>query len=382
MMTSVGRRASRAALNSMLAAYVVAALPDAARAADTEQCGRDYHAALAQIAQTHVAPATEALAASKRSEPGATGRWMFGPYARKGKAPPRPVAGETVTETSERVVCVTPASEEGGACRREETRRRQKQVTLDPLAPPAEGRSRDTARQEQALYHLADGIVRASAQVIPLQMQAPPGIVARRVASDLRGYTGQVMRPAICAGAPELVEHLEKQAGIFRRQVQSMQHGPGTARDLAAARIAGVKALVERVMVARGAAIVTGAIVSASTAEREPVPAPVPAGRGSLKDLVAEAADLALAGEDVDAVAAEPTPLAALRTLHKARSERAVALQSADVREALEDALGVLEAAAYVDHSGRLHAQAGDGLIGGLAAIRAAHVKACTCGPR
>ena len=103
-----------------------------------------------------------------------------GPYTRSGRGGPRPVAGEQVIETIERTVCVRPAKEEakdqGGGCLREERRKTQKQVVLDPLAAPTAERPRHVARQEQALYFMADGLVKSAGQVLNLQAETQNGI--------------------------------------------------------------------------------------------------------------------------------------------------------------------------------------------------------------
>jgi hypothetical protein len=353
----------------------IAALPSLAAA----NCGSNYHRALSEIAAKHITPATEALNTARRSEAGLPGRWMFGPYSRSGKGAPRPVASETVTETSEKTVCLRPAKDEGGACLQEERRRTQKQVTLDPLTPPTPDRPRNIARQEQALYHLADGYVKATAQVTALQMQSPTGIVARRIASDLRGYTGQAAQPALCAGAPELMDYLERQAGPLKRQVLQMRQAAQTGQHLAALRIASLKTMLRNggeVAVktsaieqnAASAGLVTGAIDATSQIQQL-----------ALKSLVADAASLALEAEDAARVANQLTALAALREVRVSQARRTGAALSESARDTVEDALGLLEAAAYVGHAGALHAAVGDGLIGGFAAIRAAHAQSCKC---
>ena len=66
-------------------------------------------------------------------------------------------------------------------------------------------------------------------------------------------------------------------------------------------------------------------------------------------------------------------------TARLVQTQCAVAVRPETARAVLEETLGVLEAAAYAGHAGGLHGQVGDGLIGGLAAIRTAHARTCVC---
>ena len=343
-------------------------------------CSRDYHAELSRISTQRILPASDALVAARRAEAGLPGRWLLGPYARSGKSSPRPVASEQGLEVFERVVCVRPAprgpaADESGACLQEERRRGQRLVVLDPLGSPTPDRPRNVARQEQALYYFADPIVKAAGQMPQLLPQTQLGAIGRRVAADLRGYTGQAAHPALCAGAPELLEHLERQAAPLKRHVRAALQAARTAHELAALRMAAVREVAgrDREAAAQGtgdtpaSVLVTGAI---GTTEAVPLP--------SLGELMAEAASLILP-ESERAGLAQLSPLEVLPRLRAASSQGTAVPQPEVVRAALDDALGILEAAAYVGHNAAILGRIGDGLVDGLDAVREAHGRTCQC---
>jgi hypothetical protein len=329
---SVRLRQTRSGLGWGLATVIVGV--SAAWPATAGDCAQTYHAALAQISSRQIVPALDALVVARRAAPGLPGHWLFGPYAKPGRPLPK-AAIETTTRSA--------------------------------LDFPG-----DTARQELALYQHAEPLVGASGHVARLHPQAPFGSAAYRVGRELRGYTSQPFHPALCTGSSEILEHFTRQSAQLKRPLQGMQANVQTGIALAGARVA---ALREQAVKSGGKpALVTGAIAAGSI-DRPPSTA----AEAALRPMIVELAGVLLTPDGVREVSAQDSALMALRELHLARTQRAVAVQSESIRKAADDALGIVEAAAYLAHSGALHTQVGDGLLGGVQAIREAHAASCTC---
>lgn len=311
-------------------------ISSADRTSRGDDCSRAYHVALNDVGQRHVAVAREALGAARRAETGTTGRWLFGPSARH-----------------------------------DDTRARTSAVLT-----PKPG----LARTELALYRQADPWVKSQGRMAQLQASTPLGGVVSRMTRDLRAYTEQPPHPALCAGAPEMLEHLARLVAYVERQTSTWPATTGIGLALVRSRVAALKVPGEGAPLAYVTAstgpVVIGTAAGAALGDGQP------SSERSLNELIADTARIALSAQDAEVVARQATPLAALQQFHMARRQHRDVPLPAVVRAALDETLGLLEATAYLARSGELVTRMRDGLSGGLAAIKAAHARHCVCATR
>jgi hypothetical protein len=199
--------------------------------------------------------------------------------------------------------------------------------------------------------------------------------MSQRAASDLKMYMSQPSHPALCSGGKDFAEFYAQTLGPLQKRIGDVGELAKKARALA----------VARVKEATGADAASEPSSPQDGAKPAPVALPVGAD-ATLMTLVAEAAGAVVPASAKAEIAAETTPLAALRRAKPALIAAQVAADSGDdpkLRElvlAAGRAVRMLEAAAYGDIYVERYKRFSVDVLQTPQAIKAAHTKACTCG--
>jgi hypothetical protein len=199
--------------------------------------------------------------------------------------------------------------------------------------------------------------------------------MSQRAASDLKTYMSQPAHPALCSGGKDFAEYYAQTLGPLQKRIGDVTDMAKKARALAVARV-------------KEATAPEAASEPSSTqdgAKPAPVASPI-AADATLITLVAEAAGAVVLASAKAAIAAETTPLAALRRAKPALIAAQVAADSGDESKrrdrvlAAGRAVRMLEAAAYGDIYVERYKSFSANVLSMPQAIKAAHTQACTCG--
>jgi hypothetical protein len=201
--------------------------------------------------------------------------------------------------------------------------------------------------------------------------------MSQRAASDLKTYMSQPIHPALCSGGKDFAEFYAQTLGPLQKRIGDVTDMAKKARALAVARVK--------------EAVATEAAPEAATTGQETAKpglvASLIAADAPLITLVAEAAGSVVPASVKAEIAAEATPLAALRRTKPALIAVQVAAQDGDDQKRRERVLAagravrMLEAAAYSDIYVERYKRFSADVLGMPQGIKTAHTKACTCGP-
>jgi hypothetical protein len=201
--------------------------------------------------------------------------------------------------------------------------------------------------------------------------------MSQRAASDLKMYMSQPSHPALCSGGKDFAEFYAQTLGPLQKRIGDVTDMAKKARALAVARV-------------KEAVATEAAPEAATTGQEAAKPGPVAsliAADATLVTLVAEAAGSVVPASVKSDIAAEATPLAALRRAKPALVAVQVAAQDGDDQKRRERVLAagravrMLEAAAYSDIYVERYKRFSADVLSMPQGIKAAHTKACTCGP-
>ena len=174
-----------------------------------------------------------------------------------------------------------------------------------------------------------------------------------KASAELRGYMAQSSHPALCTGAPEMMDFYGTEFGSLKRRSDDAREVDRTARDSVVAR--------------RKAWQASAPGVEAITAD------PV------LLTTIKAVGDRLLGKADADTVAVEANVIAALALTKAAlRSESASGLSPQAYRAGMA-LLRALELAAYAELAIERYRPLEAGLFGTTGDIRTAHSRSCTC---
>jgi hypothetical protein len=197
--------------------------------------------------------------------------------------------------------------------------------------------------------------------------------MSQRAASDLKMYMSQPSHPALCSGGKDFAEFYAQTLGPLQKRIGDVGELAKKARALAVARVKEAVGLKVGAQVLDSGGVITKQFV-----------APEIAADASLVTLVAEAAGVVVPAPVKAEIAAEMTPLAALRRAKLALVAVQVAAQDDAIGRELVLAAGravrMLEAAAYGDIYVERYKRFSVDVLQTPQAIKAAHTKACTCG--
>ncbi len=200
--------------------------------------------------------------------------------------------------------------------------------------------------------------------------------MSQRAASDLKTYMSQPSHPALCSGGKDFAEFYAQTLGPLQRRIGDVGEIAKKARALAMARVREAMATEAAPPAAAGGS--DGSIPPTATA--------LIATDATMVTLVAEAAGTMVPASVKAEIAAEATPMAALRRAKPALIAVQVAAQDGDDQKRRERVLAagravrMLEAAAYSDIYVERYKKFAADVLSMPQAIKAAHTKACTCG--
>jgi hypothetical protein len=216
-------------------------------------------------------------------------------------------------------------------------------VVIPPTPVPA------AIGDEQRDLKLLNGFVTARGQLIEFGRNGRLEALTKRLADDLAGYVGQPAHPALCNGAPQMLDfHTERMEPVQVR-LTAIADLANRTRALAAARVAAALKQEPTATDARPLAVLVGEMS---------------------RLLLPTGATPAAASSDLQAQ---------LRLLVEATRSMPWVTEPPETQVAAGLALRALEAAIYADLQQGRAAAVERWLFGALRGIRAAHKTHCTC---
>jgi hypothetical protein len=216
-----------------------------------------------------------------------------------------------------------------------------------PIPPPVDDELRD--------IKLLAGYVAAKGQLVEFGRNGRLEALVKRLAGDLAAYVGQPGHPALCNGAPEMLDFHADRMDAVQTRLTAIAELAARTRALAEQRV-------------------STAINPAGT------PATDTKGR-PLAALVSAVSQLMLPADAARAAVTAPPGdvLGPLRRLTEAARSAPWVNEPPEVQVAVGQALRALEAAVYADQQQLRAAAVERTVFGALATIRAAHTAHCTC---
>ena len=363
-----------------------------------EMCAAGYHQALAELRRGPVDTLLPALRSLRRRDVALPGRWLFWKYSRRSRGPGRACKRwrryRVVRNDRVRIV---------RRCTRWVVKRKPKLVGVS-LAEPK--------KEEVKLMRFVGAFVADRGAPSEFARDGRFGWVSQRVMYDLRTYTGQPPHPALCSGAPEMLNYFSRRLVQLRRRhnevaaiqkdavrllqarlaaayeirkanpvemppvepVQPIDAPPATGRT-PAAEPAGARPPALR---AKEAPLPVAAPARAP-ARRLPAPQP-PAENASPAALVAYLVGLVRPAADLGEIESETDPIAALKIAKDLLEPKKNTHVPKHVMQATKSALRMAETAVYVQRLQQRYQQFVTPLFSSLGAIRTSHEKMCACG--
>lgn len=337
---------------------------------ESNACSAAYYAALGEIRASKGEDLNGAIAAMRAADPMLPGRWLYG-AGLFGKQPrkSRPILAER------------PCLEQAKAAGRMRCVRYGAPVEPTELPMPTELdiAPAPTADETKILKSVAD-LVDGRGAIPDVGPNGRQTWLATRAASDLKSYISQPPHVALCSGGKEVTEFYSNALQPLQKRADDVAALSRRARKLAAERVVSANPAVDAPATVAGAAMTApGAASSVSTS--------VDAARLSLVAMVAEAARGVLSADDIETIRAERYALAALRRakpmLIQAQVDARISNDTSrqDRVLAVGRAMRMIEAAAYADEYAARYATFSATVIALPGQIRAAHDRACVCGP-
>lgn len=176
-----------------------------------------------------------------------------------------------------------------------------------------------------------------------------------KASSELRGYMGQTLHPALCTGAPEMMDFYNTEFSRLKRRSDDAQEMAASAREILAYRHKTWQATI------------------ATTDTVKPTPQP-------MLTMIKAVADWILNSSGADAVAVEANILAALaQTKASLPGEGASGKSTPYQYRAALALLRALELAVYAELVVERYQPLNVGLFATTGDIRTAHNRSCTC---
>jgi hypothetical protein len=333
-------------------------------------CSTAYGAALAAVRANREAQLSGAHASSRLADVEMPGRWLLA-------ADLVATAKKKQALKPERV-CAEPVKRGGRIlCERWETK------APAPSVPTELTIEKPTAAELASFKSLNDFVV-ARTSIPEIGNNGRYNWLVARVASDLRLYIGQPLHPALCNGAPQMLDFYKGELAPLEKRMSDVRLLPDNVRKLLAVRLDEVSKLTPEsaplVATADYVALITtltrlvvGAEKAAPLAEENTPIKRLAAAKALL--LYAEAAALATERDKAkleEIARLEPTPTAVV-------APPAAARQSAALLAPVLAALRLVEAGIYADLFVARYGKLDQSLYGVIHETRTAHGKSCTC---
>jgi hypothetical protein len=342
----------------VVALSLMAAQTDA-KAQQGASCSAAFHSAMGEVLVKHGESLGGAVAAMRAPDATLPGSWLYAQSlfpAKKNKLPvvERPCAERV--KVAGRTRCLR--YEDGSA----------------PEVPAELSITQLPSTEELRIIKLLNDLVEGRGGVPEVGNNGRYYWMSQRAASDLKTYMSQPSHPALCSGGKDFAEFYAQTLGPLQKRIGDVGELAKKARALAVARVK--EAVVLKV---GGEVLASGGVFTKQLA------APEIAADASLVTLVAEAAGVVVADSAKTEIAAETTPLAALRRAKPALIAAQSAAQEDTILRELVLAAGravrMLEAAAYGDIYVERYKKFSVDVLQTPQTIKAAHIKTCTCGP-
>jgi hypothetical protein len=354
------------ALATLLIATAVAPTVHAQQPA-LSACATAYHASLEVLRAKRGDSLAQAVTVLKAPDVSLPGRWLYAQSLFPNTKKTRPIEVERTclerTKVAGRLRCTKydePAAPQIPA-----------ELTISP-APNAE---------EMRIFRAFNDLVEGRGGVPEVGNNGRYFWLAQRAASDLKLYISQPAHPALCAGGKDFAEFYANSMKSLQKRIDEVTDLSKKARALAFARVADASIQSSTPSTAPGTAPNTGSDAKPET------PAPARPADAPLVVLIADAVRPVLPASAVADVAAETTPLAALRRAKAALVAAQVEAQAAEDAKPRDRILGsarairMLEAAAYGEIYVERYKKFTADVISFPQQIIATHAAACTCSP-
>jgi hypothetical protein len=333
-------------------------------------CAADFHAAVQDIRGRQTPIMSTALDNALAEVAGLSGRWMYGPPDMQATA-----AGSAANTPKCLQWAATSDSITG-------EKKRTCKKYKGPVATDGAGTAVDTSETTDAeMIKLADTFVRSKLRLKAFEKKRALRYQVFDLLTSMRHFLDQPSHPFICAGTPNMLEYYTNNTQTLAKALDRINRAAERANAAAA----------ERVAAATGMESAALALVSTAHANE---------GDGRLRAAIGRLAQYILVPGDAVSVAGTTEPLLAFQKLDEFMSVQPTISPTSDTasggqapaeqvmpldpqllarREASREALSTLEVAVVLDAARRRFRQFDDATYGTIAAVRAAHKKACTC---
>jgi hypothetical protein len=332
--------------------------PDTAGAllAPVTACSVAYHKTLSEIRDGFLTRTELAHRLLHDADPELPGRWLF--TGSSSFSAPETAAAWTEDSRS----CVAPLSRGARArCKRWEVANSSQLAGQSASPLPVEG-------ERRLLRSLAE-FVRGRRAVPDRGGDAGLTWATRRVAGELKAYVAQPVHPALCSGAPEILDFYTGHFAGFRKHMKAAADLEAGAREFARARVAAAKVAVPPPASPPGTTVVGFS-------------APAFAFRGAggiYPEMILETGAVLLPADQIAHIKAERTPLAMLTRAAEAMSMDSIREQPPHLRDLVTAAFRVIEAGVYAEILLGRYREVDAALVEMIERIREAHKTSCTC---
>lgn len=221
-------------------------------------------------------------------------------------------------------------------------------------------------KSEAAVYRFATQFVSSRAIDRRLSVKQNEGWVSQRVATDLRGFLKQEKHPAICTGAPQMMDYFSTKLDAVRKRGSQISERAEEAAILAKAKFAEARSAI---------ASDPSRTELPAAVDAKPDEAPSPSSLSEMvRALVADIGDESL----ISKVADTETVFDALKGVSGSLKAATKPLGK-PAKSAIRNALSAIEAADYLSIVAGHYAEIDTTILGSLEQVRRAHKKECVC---
>jgi hypothetical protein len=330
-------------------------------------CAADFYAAVQEIRGRQTPIMSTAIENAMAEVAGLSGRWMYGP--------PDRVAPTASVDTRK---CVQwAASQDSITGEKKRTCKKYKGPALADTANDA-----GEATDAEALK-FAETFIRSKLRIKAFEKKRALRFQVSDLMNSMRFFLEQPSHPFICIGTPKMLEYYTSNTQTFAKALERINRAADRANVAAAERVAATTGTAT-------AALTPTLLSTAHASEAD----------GRLRAAIERLAQYVLVPGDAQSVAGTTEPMLAFQKLDEFMTVQPTISPTSDTasggeapadqimpldpqllarREASREALSMLEVAVVLDAARRRFRQFEEATYGTIAAVRAAHKKACTC---
>lgn len=312
---------------------------------DAVDCADGFYSEITKVRDGSGSGIEQALKAARKRDKSRPGRWLFSPRT---------------ASASRRGKCLK-------SVRRWNKRRGRHVYICTKFEAIASSSSPSSVPYEGRVYRFASRLVSARAIDRELAPTRDSGWATTRVAQNLQGFLNQKKNPALCTGPLKAFEYYDARLAGFLKRAET--YDDMAAKSYALALLRTVEA------------------IDASNADPGGHPgwgaAPLFAASGnseiSLRQMIETIAKIPDGASIGEAVSAAPSVLDGLKALSQFMKSEVAKSIPKDTGQAMQRALGAIEAADYVTTVAGQYADLRHALAGSMTTLREAHASHCTC---